>query len=86
MLNGCASGPKVITEYEIKEIEVPVRTPLKDDLLEDPPGLPCIVPITSQFYFFDLDLWATCLEAEVDFYARQLEQIRLANEKPPEGG
>jgi hypothetical protein len=55
-------------------------------LLADPPGEPCIVPATPQFYFFDLDIWAQCLENEVEFYARQLNRIREANKKPPEGG
>jgi hypothetical protein len=44
------------------------------------------LPPTVALYFFDLDRWAACLEAENAFYARQLKRIREANKKPPEGG
>ncbi len=86
LLTGCASGPKVITEFETIEVEVAVRTPLPGDLLEDPPGDPCALPPTVKLYFFDLDIWALCLEGENEHYARQLKRIKAANEKPPEGG
>ena len=86
MSTGCASVPKIITEYETIEVPVPVRTPLADDLLEDPPGDPCAIPPTEKIYFFDVDIWAQCLESENEHYARQLKRIRAANEKPPEGG
>jgi hypothetical protein len=85
-LTACATAPKVITEFETVTIEVAVRTPLPDDLLADPPGELCFIPPTPEYYFFDLDQWAACLEGEVDFYARQLERIKTANKKPPEGG
>jgi len=54
--------------------------------LADPPGELCFIPATPQYYFFDLDQWAACLEGEVDFYARQLERIKAANKNPREGG
>jgi len=37
------------------------------------------------FYVFDLDQWAACLEDKVEFYARQLERIKEANNKPLSG-
>jgi hypothetical protein len=80
----CAGGPKVITEYKTETIEVAVRTPLDESLLQHP--APCELPPTFSFYFFDLDQWAACLENRNDFYARQLERIKQANKKPPEGG
>jgi len=86
LLTGCASAPKVIVEFETIEVEVAVRTELDAELLTDPPGDPCALPPTPQFYFFDLDQWAACLESENDYYARQLKRIRIANKKPPEGG
>ena len=82
-LTGCAAGPKVITEYETIEVEVAVRTPLDDKLLQHPE--PCQIPPTMAFYVFDLDQWAACLEDKVEFYARQLERIKEANNKLPEG-
>jgi len=44
------------------------------------------MPTTEKVYFFDLDIWAQCLEGEVLYYAKQLNRIREANKKPPEGG
>ena len=82
-LTACAAAPKVITEYEIKEIEVAVRTPLDEKLLQHP--APCQIPPTLSFYIFDLDQWAACLETKVEFYARQLERIKEANNLPLNG-
>ncbi len=79
----CAAAPKIITEYEIKEVEVPVRTPLDEELLQHP--APCQIPPTFSFYIFDLDQWAACLETKVEFYFRQLERIKEANNKPLNG-
>ncbi len=80
----CAAGPKVITEFRTETVEVPVRTPLAEALLQHP--APCQIPPTQAFYVFDLDQWAACLEAQVEFYSRQLERIKEANKKPPENG
>ena len=82
-MTGCAAAPKVIVEYEIKEIEVAVRTPLDEKLLQHP--APCQIPPTLSFYIFDLDQWAACLEDQVDYYARQLERIKEANNSPLSG-
>lgn len=84
LLAACGSGPKVLTEIETKEVFIPVRTPLDAALLQNPE--PCELPPTVAFFFFDLDQWAVCLEDNNLFYAQQLERIREANKKPPEGG
>lgn len=83
-MTACAAAPKVIVEYEIKEVEVAVRTPLDEKLLQHP--APCQIPPTLSFYVFDLDQWAACLEEKVEYYARQLERIKEANNKPLSGG
>lgn len=82
-MTACVAAPKIITEYEIKEVEVPVRTPLDEKLLQHP--TPCQIPPTFSFYIFDLDQWAACLETKVEFYFRQLERIKEANNKPLNG-
>ena len=82
-MTACAAGPKVITEFETIEVEVAVRTPLDESLLQHP--APCQIPPTMAFYVFDLDQWAACLEDKVEFYARQLERIKEANNKPLSG-
>jgi len=82
-LTACGGGPKIITEYETIEVEVAVRTPLDQELLQHP--APCQIPPTLAFYIFDLDQWAACLESKIEFYARQLERIREANSKPLSG-
>lgn len=82
-LTACAAAPKIIVEYEIKEVEVAVRTPLDEKLLQHP--APCKIPQTFSFYIFDLDQWAACLEDKVEYYARQLERIKEANNKPLSG-
>ena len=79
----CAAGPKIIAEFETIEAEVAVRTPLDEELLQHP--TPCQIPPTFSFYVFDLDQWAACLETKVEFYARQLERIKEANNKPLSG-
>jgi hypothetical protein len=76
-LEGCASAPTVLTEFETVPIPVPVRTPLSSELLQDPEA--CTLPPTPEFYFFDLDVWAQCLETQVVFYAAQLEKVRRVN-------
>ena len=85
-LLGCASAPTVLTKVEIREVLVPVRTPLDPELLTDPE--PCTLPPTPEFYFFDLDVWALCLENRDVFRTNQLKRIREANgaEIPPDGG
>jgi len=40
------------------------------------------MPPTLSFYVFDLDQWAACLEGQVEYYARQLERIKEANNSP----
>jgi hypothetical protein len=83
---GCASAPTVLTETKVVEKLVPVRVPLGDELLTDPE--PCTLPPTPEFYFFDLDTWAACLEGRDAFRTEQLKKIREANGAPipPEGG
>lgn len=86
LLAGCASAPTVLTETKVVEKRVPVRVPLDAELLTDPE--PCTLPPTPEFYFFDLDTWAACLEGRDAFRTTQLNRIREANGAPipPEGG
>lgn len=85
MFLGCATAPTVLTEIKVVEKKVPVRVPLDAELLTDPE--PCTLPPTTEFYFFDLDTWASCLEGRDAFRTTQLERIREANAAPlPEGG
>ena len=86
LLAGCASAPTVLTETKVVEKKVPVRVPLDAELLTDPE--PCTLPPTPEFYFFDLDTWAACLEERDVFRTRQLNRIREANGAPipPDGG
>ena len=69
----------MLTEFETIEVLVPVRTPLSSELLQDPDA--CTLPPTPEFYFFDLDIWAQCLERQVVFYATQLGRIRDADKR-----
>lgn len=68
----------MLTKVEIQKVPVPVRTPLPTELLKDPAGS-CTLPPTVEFYFFDLDVWAKCLETHVVFYSSQLQRIKEAN-------
>ena len=83
---GCANAPTVLTETKVVEKLVPVRVRLDESLLTDPE--PCTLPPTPEFYFFDLDTWAACLEGRDAFRTTQIQKIRDADSAPipPDGG
>ncbi len=77
LLTACASAPTVLTQVEIREVKVPVRTPMPDDCFLDhrTPRLDQEGTLT----FREFDTWAEGLAQAIDRYRVQVARCRELN-------
>ena len=81
LLQACASVPTVLTEVELREVEVAVRTPLPDDCFaQHSVGSTSTLPAEGSLLFKAYTIWADALVTILKRYQAQTDRCRNLNE------
>ena len=81
LLQGCETAPTVLTEVEIREVLVPVRTPLPDDCFEQHDvSQQAEMPAEGSLTFKDYVIWADGLVVVTRRYQAQVDRCGTLNQ------
>ncbi len=82
-LQGCATAPTVLTEIEIRDVPVPVRTPLPDDCFEQHSvSQQARMPAEGSLTFKEYVTWVDALVVITKRYQAQARRCHYLNEEP----
>lgn len=83
-LQGCETAPTVLTEVEIREVKVPVRTPLPDDCFTTHHVSPqAALPAEGPLILKDYVTWADSLVVVAKRYLAQAQRCQALNQSDP---
>lgn len=83
-LQGCATAPEVLTEVEIREVKVPVRTPLPDDCFtQHQVNAAARLPAEGSLTVKEYVTWADALVVIVKRYQAQSQRCHDLNHRDP---
>jgi len=84
LLQACASGPTVLTDVELRDVPVTVRTPLPNDCFAQHSVSPQVVmPAEGSLSFEEYTTWADALVTIVSRYRTQTTRCSELNVRDP---